>query len=117
MTKDGEIELQKVNIQIGCILRLARLKKELSQLLLSGLIPLDNTMIGRIERAENFSSWDKIYILSEFFELSFNDLLKLRTKDEVLDIVKQSMKLEKKLTVKKREHYENLIEKINLLFF
>ena len=116
MTKNSEIELQQINIQIGCVLRLARLRNEFSQLILSGLIPLDSTMIGRIERAENFSSWEKIYILSKFFDIDFNDLIKLKTRVELLDIVEQSLELEKKLTDKKREYYAQLEKKIKSLF-
>lgn len=114
MIKNSELELHQINIQIGCILRLARLRRDLSQLVLSGLIPLDSTMIGRIERAENFSSWEKIYILSKFFNIDFNNLIKSKTKLELLEIVEESLKLEKKLTDKKREYYLQLKKKINL---
>jgi len=116
MTQNSEIELKKINIQIGCVLRLSRLTKGLSQHILSGLIPLDSTMIGRIERAENFSSWEKIYILSQYFYIDLNTLTKLKTKVELLEIVEQSLKLETKLTDKKRAYYAQLKTNISTLF-
>ena len=73
------MEIKLLNIQIGCILRLARLKKGLSQHDLSLLLGSNPTMIGRIERFENISSWDKIYSISQQLDVNFSDLFTLNT--------------------------------------
>ncbi|PZR19100.1 MAG: DNA-binding protein, partial [Flavobacterium psychrophilum] len=48
MSKYGIKELQLLNIQIGCILKLARLKKKISQEDLGLAIDADKTKIARI---------------------------------------------------------------------
>ncbi len=108
MRKYDEEEIKLLNIQVGCMLRLARLKKGLSQHDLSLLLGSNPTMIGRIERFENISSWDKIYSVSQQLDVNFCDLFTLRSKDELLSIVEKSFKLEDKLTVEKREYYNIL---------
>lgn len=108
MRKYYEEEIKLLNIQIGCILRLARLKKGLSQHDLSLLLGSNPTMIGRIERFENISSWDKIYSISQQLDVNFSELFTLRSKDELLSIVEESLKLEDKLTLDKREYYSIL---------
>jgi transcriptional regulator with XRE-family HTH domain len=119
MRKYHEEEIKLLNIQIGCILRLARLKKGLSQHDLSLLLGSNPTMIGRIERFENISSWDKIYSISQQLDVNFSDLFTLRSKNELLSIVEESFKLEDKLTVEKKEYYSTLktiiTKKYNLL--
>ncbi len=108
MRKYNEDELELLNIQIGCILRLARLKKGLSQHSLSLLLGSNPTMVGRVERFENISSWDKLYSISQQLDVDFCNLFTLRSKDELLSIVEGSFKLEDKLTVEKREYYTTL---------
>lgn len=108
MRKYNEDELKLINIQIGCLLRLARLKKGLSQHNLSLILGSNPTMVGRIERFENISSWDKIYSICQQLDVDFCDLFTLRSKDELLSIVEESFKLEDKLTVEKKEYYNIL---------
>lgn len=108
MKEFRHIEIDLLNIQLGCILRLARLKKGLSQQELSLAFGSNSTMIGRIERAENFSSWDKIYSISEYLNVDYCSLFNLMNKDELLSIVEESLNLEEKLTQKKREYYFSL---------
>lgn len=90
-------EIEHLEIQIGCIIRLGRLKKGLSQLELSLMFGSNSTLIGRIERAESISGWDKIYILSKKLEIEINDLFSLKSKNELLKIISESRELEKKL--------------------
>jgi len=108
MRKYNEDELKLLNIQIGCILKLARLKKGLSQHNLSLLLGTSSTMVGRIERFENISSWDKLYSISQQLDVDFCDLFTLRSKDELLSIVEESFKLEDKLTREKEKYYSFL---------
>lgn len=108
MRKYNEDELKLINIQIGCLLRLARLKKGLSQHNLSLILGSNPTMVGRIERFENINSWDKLYSISQQLDIDFCDLFNLRSKDELLSIVDESFKLEDKLTVEKKEYYSIL---------
>lgn len=108
MRKYNEDELKLINVQIGCLLRLARLKKGLSQHNLSLILGSNPTMVGRIERFENISSWDKLYSICQQLDVDFCDLFTLRSKDELLSIVEESFKLEDKLTIEKKEYYNIL---------
>lgn len=120
MKKYSEIELNLLNIQIGCILRLARLKKGLSQHSLSLNLGTNPTMVGRVERFENVSSWDKIYAISQQLDVDFCNLFVLKSKEGLLSIIDESFKLEEKLTEEKKEYYKNLkitiSNKFNCLF-
>jgi transcriptional regulator with XRE-family HTH domain len=119
MRKYNEVEVELLNIQIGCVLRLARLKRGISQYDLSLLLGSNPTMVGRVERSENVSGWDKIFSISQELNIDFCTLFVLKTKDELLSIVDESFKLEDKLTQKKREYYSYLktmiMSKYNLL--
>lgn len=109
-------EIERLQIQIGCIIRLGRLKKGLSQLDLALKFGSNSTLIGRIERGETISGWDKIYILIKALEIKINDLFILKSKDELLNIVADSKKLEQKLTKEKAKYYLSLQESIKELF-
>jgi len=111
-----ELEIELLNIQIGCMLRFARLKKGYSQHELSLLLGTNPTMVGRVERFENVSGWDKIYLISQQLEIDFLSLFKLKSESELLSIVGDSLKLENKLTKEKREYYESLTKKIQSFF-
>ena len=54
-------QLDALALQIGCIVRLERLKKKLSQEDLGLLIGSNKTTIGRLERYENSTSWKILF--------------------------------------------------------
>lgn len=112
MRKYTEMELELLNMQIGCMLRLGRLKKGMSQLDLALLLGSNPTMIGRIERFENVSGWDKILSISQQLSIDFCNLFVLKTKEELLLVVEESFKLEDKLTQEKRDYYDFLKSQI-----
>ncbi len=116
MKKYSEIELHLINVQLGCVLRLARLKKGLSQHELSLILGSNPTMVGRVERFENVSGWDKIYAISQQLDVDFCDLFILKKKEELLSIVEESLKLENKLTKDKKNYYTFLKKTINNKF-
>ena len=108
MKSYSEFELNILNIQIGCVIRLARLKKGLSQHQLSLILDSNSTNIGRIERFENASSWDKLYVLCQNLDLDFCELFILKNKEDLLLIVDESHSLEVKLTRSKQNYYKYL---------
>lgn len=108
MKKYSEKGLHLLNIQLGCILRLARLKKGLSQHSLSLMLNSNPTMVGRVERFENVSGWDKIYTISQILDVEFCALFVLKSKSDLLSIVDESVNLEDKLTKEKRGYYSFL---------
>ncbi|UFH34914.1 helix-turn-helix domain-containing protein [Flavobacterium acetivorans] len=108
MLEINKLRLQLINIQIGCIFRYARLKRGISQDDLGLLIGYSSTMIGRVERFENFSGWDKIYTISEELNENFDKLFILKTESELLDIVSESFKLEDRLNQDKIDYYDFL---------
>ncbi len=108
MREYKKIELEILNIQIGCVLRYARLFSKLSQQDLGSSLGYTSVMIGRVERFENISGWDKIYYIAEKLEVNFHELFILKTKDELLKIIEESLKLEVKLNQEKRDYYEFL---------
>ncbi|MDF0716990.1 helix-turn-helix transcriptional regulator [Muricauda sp. 334s03] len=112
MRKYSSIEIELINIQIGCLLRLARLRKGLSQLDLGHQIDSNSMLVGRIERGKGKSSWEKIFMLSKQMDTNFCELFELRSKDDLLLIVEEALQYENKLTKDKREFYDSLKRKI-----
>jgi hypothetical protein len=108
MGKYGAEELQLLNIQIGCVLRLARLKKGISQESLGSSIYSDKTKIARLEKFAHATNWETIYSVSQELGVDFCSLFVLKSKKEILSIVEECFKLEKKLSKMKLEYYENL---------
>jgi len=112
MRKYSSIEIELINIQIGCLLRLARLRKGVSQLDLGHQIDSNSMLVGRIERAKGKSSWEKIFMLCEQLEVNFCELFELKSKEALIDIVAEALHYENKLTKDKREFYDSLKRKI-----
>jgi len=116
MRKYRSTEIELINIQVGCILRLARLRKGLSQLELGHQIDSNPTLIGRIERAEGKTSWEKIYMLCKQLDVNLCDILKIKGVDSLLSIVEEAMRYEDKLTQDKTNFYNSLKRRIQDLF-
>ncbi|MCI9843505.1 helix-turn-helix domain-containing protein [Flavobacterium pectinovorum] len=112
----SEIELNLINLQIGCMLRLARLKQNLSQHSLGIKIDYSSTMIGRVERAESVSGWDKIYTISRYLRIDFNSLFVLKSLPSLISIVEDSFNLEVKLTQEKIDYYNFLKKTLKIQF-
>ncbi|MGN7515984.1 MAG: helix-turn-helix transcriptional regulator [Allomuricauda sp.] len=112
MRKYSSIEIELINIQIGCSLRLARLRKGFSQLDLGHQIDSNSMLVGRIERAKGKSSWEKIFMLSKQLDINFYELFELKSKDALLSIVDEALQYENKLTKDKNKFYTSLKRKI-----
>lgn len=108
-----EREIHVINIQVGCILRLNRLKNGLSQHDLALLLGTNPTMIGRVERSESISGWDKIYMISRQLNVDFCSLFILKSRQDLLSIVEDSLQYEVKLSQEKKDFYSILKETIN----
>lgn len=106
MSKYGIKELHLLNIQIGCELKLARLKKKISQEDLGLSIDADKTKIARIEK--NASNWNTIYLVSQELSIDFQSLFILKSKREILSLIDECKKEDTKLTAIKIKHYEDL---------
>lgn len=70
-------EVEELKFQIGKIIQLHRLKRELSQLQLGNELNLSSNHIGRIERAETNPTIENMVKLCNFLEI---DMLLLWTK-------------------------------------
>ncbi len=116
MSDAHEDLVELLNIQIGCILRYERLKLHLSQLQLGLEIGMSDILIGRIERALNFSSWDKIYIYWKYVNITADELFSIKNRDQLLDIVEKSYELEPKKSPNTKLYYENLKEFVKQKF-
>jgi transcriptional regulator with XRE-family HTH domain len=116
MSDYGLDELKLLKLQVGCMLRLARLRKGLSQHSLSLLLGSNSTMIGRIERAENIAGWDKLFVICHYVNLDFCSLFNLKSKDDLLAIVNESLDLEYNLTIEKQAYYKTLKKTIVRLY-
>jgi len=108
MSKYGTKELELLNIQIGCVLKLARLKKGMSQEDLGLLIEADKTKIARLEKYAHATNWNIIYSVSQELGLNFCSLFILKSSKEILLIVEECIKLDKKLSGMKIKYYEDL---------
>lgn len=103
---DKEIDL--LGLQIGCVIKLERLKKDLSQEDIGLLISSNATMVGRIERAESSTSWQNLLKICQAVGLKYESLFQLKSLEENLKIVESCFKLEKKLTKEKQDYYKAL---------
>lgn len=112
MRKYSSIEIELINIQIGCLLRLARLRKGVSQLDLGHQIDSNSMLVGRIERAKGKSSWEKIFMLCKQLDVNFCELFELKSKEALINIVAEALHYENKLTKDKRDFYDSLKRKI-----
>ncbi|SFS83842.1 DNA-binding transcriptional regulator, XRE-family HTH domain [Zhouia amylolytica] len=116
MVKYSEEEIELLGIQIGCVIKLARLTKGLSQEELSLLVGSNSTNIGRIERAEHTSGWDKLLMICQQLNIDHSKLFLLKNEKSLLDIVDQSLSLEKKLNQDKKDYYTFLKKSISNKF-
>lgn len=116
MQKYSNEEIEALGLQIGCIIRLERLKKKLSQEELGLLIGSTNTTIGRIERYENNTNWKYLIKVCQVLEVDFYSLFKLQPLTNILSIIKECFVLEEKLTVQKKQYYFDLENSANKIF-
>ncbi|WP_234110712.1 helix-turn-helix transcriptional regulator [Chryseobacterium sp. R2A-55] len=87
-----------LGLQIGCIIKLERLKKNLSQEDIGLTIGSNGMMVGRIERAEISTSWQNLLKICQAVGLKYESLFQLKSLEENLKIAESCLKLEKKLT-------------------
>ena len=111
-----ELEIEKVNLYIGCKLKYERLKLGFSQHQLATKIESDNTAIGRLERAEHFTSWALIMLVAQTLNVDYCSLFQVPEKTEMEKIVRECRSLETKLTTKKEEFYSHLSNRIRKLY-
>ncbi|AWX43635.1 hypothetical protein HME9304_00626 [Flagellimonas maritima] len=116
MGKISTADIELINIQIGSLLRLARLRKGLSQLDLALLINSNPTMIGRIERFKGKTSWEKILVICKELDFNFCELFELRSKESLLSVVEETLQYEDKLTKEKMKFYDSLKREIEEKF-
>ncbi len=116
MDKSPQIKIELINIQLGCMLKVARLKKNLSQHDLALTLDTNPTAIGRIERAEVISGWDKIFKLAEELQIDFAMLFSLQSKNHLLGLIEEIIHLEEKLTSEKEKYYSNLKQEVKEKF-
>jgi len=113
MIKYGSKELALLNIQVGCVLKLARLEKGISQETLGISLFSDKTKIARLERYEHSTSWDTIYSVCQELDFDFYSLFILKSKKDILAIVERCIELDKKTNKIKQAYYERLKETIS----
>lgn len=101
-------ELDALGLQIGCIVRVERLRKRLSQEDLGLLIGSNKTTIGRLERYENATSWKILFKACQSLNIDYNELFVLQSIEFILVIIKESLNLEEKLTAAKEKFYIDL---------
>lgn len=105
-------EIGLLAIQVGCILRLNRLKLNLSQEDLAQQLGINSTKIGRIERAEHLCAWSQLLQLWQELEVDHSKQFILKEKKELLSIICQSYNLEKKLNQDKKDYYTFLTKTV-----
>lgn len=116
MKKLSKVELEIINVSLGLIIKLNRLENEYSQLELGIRSNTDNTIVGRIERAEHVSNWQNLYKVSQQLGLDYCSLFIMKSKEELLELVDKCFKFETKLTKEKHRYYEELKVRIHNLF-
>lgn len=116
MTNYSNIEIEIINISLGLTVKLRRLEYKYSQLDLGIISETDNTLIGRIERAEHIVGWNVIMLVSQKLNINFSSLFVLKTKAEVLELIENCLALETKLTQQKRAFYDKLKGRVSDLY-
>ncbi len=101
-------QLDALALQIGCMVRLERLNKKLSQEDLGLLIGSNKTTIGRLERYESSTSWKILFKVCQSLKIDFNSMFVLKPLDFILSIIQQAYSLEEKLTAEKEQFYAKL---------
>ncbi|WP_295219993.1 XRE family transcriptional regulator [uncultured Chryseobacterium sp.] len=101
-------EIDFLALQIGCIVRLERLRQKISQENLGLLIGSNNTAIGRLERYEHFTSWKILLKICQSLKIEYSSIFNLQSLDNILSIIDESYNLEEKLTVEKQLFYKKL---------
>jgi len=114
--KDTPLYIKIISVHVGCMLRLERLKRKLSQHQVGLKSGIDSISVGRIERVEYNTAWFKIMLICNVLGLEFKELFVLKSKEELLSIVDECFSLETKLTQEKKKYYTNLRNKIEELF-
>ncbi|WP_294205486.1 helix-turn-helix transcriptional regulator [uncultured Chryseobacterium sp.] len=109
-------EIDALGLQIGCLVRVERLRKKISQETLGLMIGSNNTTIGRIERFENDTNWKHLFKICQALNLDFLSLFNLKSLTELLSIVKECIELEDRLTTQKERYYKDLEIKIKKVF-
>lgn len=115
MKKYSNKEINLLSLQVGCNIRLERLRKGLSQEELGLAIGSNSTMIGRIERAENVTAWQNLLKVSQELNINYESLFVLKSKEDIILMIKECFALENKLTTEKTNYYkklENIFSKI-----
>lgn len=115
MKKYSNKEINLLSLQVGCNIRLERLRKGLSQEELALAIGSNSTMIGRIERAENVTAWQNLLKVSQELNINYESLFVLKSKEDIILMIKECFALENKLTTEKTNYYkklENIFSKI-----
>jgi len=108
MKKYSDKEISLLSLQVGCTIRLERLRKGLSQEDLGLAIGSNSTMIGRIERAENVTAWQNLLKVSQELDINYNSLFLLKSIGDIILMVKECLSLETKLTTEKLNYYRKL---------
>ena len=101
-------EIDALGLQIGCKVKVERLRRGLSQGDLGLMFGSNGTTVGRIERYENSTSWTNLLKVCQLLELDFHSLFLLQPLELVVAVIKECVSLEKKLTVQKELYYINL---------
>lgn len=108
MKKYSNKEINLLSLQVGCNIRLERLRKGLSQEELGLAIGSNSTMIGRIERAENVTAWQNLLKVSQELNINYESLFVLKSKEDIILMIKECFALENKLTTEKTNYYKKL---------
>ncbi|MET3535860.1 helix-turn-helix transcriptional regulator [Chryseobacterium limigenitum] len=103
-------EIDFLALQIGCIVRVERLRQKISQEHLGLLIGSNKTTIGRLERYEHSTSWKILFKVCQLLKIEYNPLFILQSLDYVLLLINESYNLEDKLTAEKELFYKKLID-------
>ncbi|MFI2744236.1 hypothetical protein ACG2LH_15990 [Zhouia sp. PK063] len=73
-------------------------------------------MIGRIERASHIAGWDKILLLTQHLDINFIELWELKSEQELISLIDEVYKLDKKLNNTKELYYTKLKQKVQKMF-
>ncbi|KMQ62601.1 hypothetical protein ACM40_10025 [Chryseobacterium sp. BLS98] len=96
-------DIEELKFQIGKLIQLHRLKKNLSQFQLGNELNLSSNHVGRIERAETNPTIENLVKLCNFFEIDMLFLFTKLTDKELKKIEREIEDLQKEFKNKNKK--------------
>ncbi|WP_294279885.1 helix-turn-helix transcriptional regulator [uncultured Chryseobacterium sp.] len=98
-------EIEELKFQIGKLIQLHRLKRQLSQLQLGNELNISSNHVGRIERAETNPTLESLLTICNFFEIDILHLFRKLNDEELKKIESEIDQLQREFKNQNKRKY------------